>query len=59
MPRKQWEIHVHGVQRAEIDTDLMAQIVVMLGRQLQQETMTDDAESVAGDTSEADEAEAG
>ena len=31
---KQYRIHIRGEQRAEIDADLMAQLVVMLGRQL-------------------------
>jgi hypothetical protein len=38
-----WELFVHGKQREPLEADLLAQIVVMLGRQLSQETMTDEA----------------
>ena len=31
---KQYRIHIRGRQRAEIDADLMAQLVVLMGRQL-------------------------
>jgi len=37
----QWELHVRGKQREAVEADLLAQIVVMLGRQLSRETMTD------------------
>jgi hypothetical protein len=37
----QWELHVRGTQCEPLEADLMAQIVVMLGRQLAQETMTE------------------
>lgn len=42
MPRQR-NIKVWGKQRADIDPELMAQVVMMLGRQLAQEAMTDDA----------------
>lgn len=32
--RPEWEVRVHGSQLDEIDADLMAQIVIMLGREL-------------------------
>ncbi|PWW53680.1 hypothetical protein DFQ13_11563 [Actinokineospora spheciospongiae] len=32
--RPEWEVRAYGSQLSEIDTDLMAQIVVMLGREL-------------------------
>jgi len=38
-----WELFVRGKQREPLEADLLAQIVVMLGRQLSQETMTDEA----------------
>lgn len=31
---KQYRIHIRGKQREEIDADLMAHLVIMLGRQL-------------------------
>jgi hypothetical protein len=34
---KEYRIHIRGKQREDIDVDLMAQLVVMLGRQLAQE----------------------
>ena len=37
-----WELFVRGKQREPLEADLLAQIVVMLGRQLSQETMTDE-----------------
>jgi hypothetical protein len=37
----QWEVRVYGTQRGEIDLDLVAHIVVMLGRQLSEETSTE------------------
>jgi hypothetical protein len=42
-PESQWELHVRGTQCEPLEADLMAQIVVMLGRQLAQETMTEPA----------------
>jgi hypothetical protein len=42
MKKKRW-INVYGEQRVDLEPDLMAQLVLMLARQLQQETMTDDA----------------
>ncbi|MCG8914912.1 hypothetical protein L6E12_03795 [Actinokineospora sp. PR83] len=44
-----WELLAYGVQREQLEADLLAQIVVMLGRQLAEETMTD---AVAPATSE-------
>lgn len=40
-PESQWELHVRGTQCEPLEADLMAQIVVMLGHQLAQETMTE------------------
>lgn len=42
MPKER-QIRVYGAQRENIDIDLMAQIVMQMGRQLAQETMTDEA----------------
>ncbi|WP_131770304.1 hypothetical protein [Candidatus Protofrankia californiensis] len=42
MPKER-QIRVYGVQREDIDIDLMTQIVMQMGRQLAQETMTDEA----------------
>jgi hypothetical protein len=42
--KPQWELHVRGGQREALEADLLAQIVVMLGRQLSRETMTDSEE---------------
>lgn len=39
---KERNIRVYGVQREDIDIDLMTQIVMQMGRQLAQETMTDE-----------------
>ncbi|WP_329067790.1 hypothetical protein [Amycolatopsis sp. NBC_01480] len=47
MPKNQREVRIRGTQREVIDADLMAQIVIMLGRQLKQETMTDTAPDMA------------
>lgn len=38
--RSDWLVQVHGEQREDIELDLLAQIVVMLGWQLQRETLT-------------------
>lgn len=46
--RTHWQLHVRGTQREPLEADLVAQIVVMLGRQLSQETMTDSAFSAGG-----------
>ena len=48
-----WELFVHGNQREPLEADLLAQIVVMLGRQLSQETMADEAAD-DGSTSSSD-----
>ena len=53
-PRKKdnWEVRVHGQQLNEIDVDLFAQIVVMLGRQMSLEASSDEDETTpdAGDS---------
>ena len=41
MPKER-QIRVYGAQREDIDVDLMTQIVMQMGRQLAQETMTDE-----------------
>jgi hypothetical protein len=41
MPKER-QIRVYGVPRDDIDIDLMAQIVIQMGRQLAQETITDE-----------------
>lgn len=41
MPKER-RIRVYGVQRGDIDIDLMTQIVIQMGRQLAQEVMTDE-----------------
>lgn len=38
--RSDWLVQVHGEQREDIELDLLAQIVVMLGWQLQRETLS-------------------
>lgn len=41
--RNDWSVHVYGDRREEdIELDLLAQIVVMLGWQLQRETLADE-----------------
>jgi hypothetical protein len=50
---KQYRIHIRGKQREEIDADLMAQLVVMMGRQL-----AEDARQAIEAASEADAAPA-
>jgi hypothetical protein len=45
MPKER-QIRVYGAQREDIDIDLMTQIVMQMGRQLAQETMTDEAAPV-------------
>lgn len=42
--KAQWELQVRGKQRERLEADLLGQIVIMLGRQLSQETMTDTGE---------------
>ncbi|MCA1603824.1 MAG: hypothetical protein LC776_20015 [Acidobacteria bacterium] len=42
--KPQWEVRTYGTQRDEIDIDLVAQLVMMLGRWLANETLTDDTE---------------
>jgi len=51
---KQYHIHLTGKQREQIDVDLMAQIVVMLGSQ-----MAEDARQAIAVGREAREAETG
>jgi hypothetical protein len=36
--RPEWKVKVYGRQVEQIDTDLMVQLVIMLGRQLAEET---------------------
>lgn len=45
MPRER-QIRVIGAQREDIDIDLMTRIVMQMGRQLAQETMTDETAPV-------------
>lgn len=40
--RNDWLVRVHGNQRNDIELDLLAQIVIMLGWQLRQETLTEE-----------------
>lgn len=40
-----WQIRITGELRDDIDIDLLTQLVIMLGRQLSQETMCDGVES--------------
>jgi hypothetical protein len=40
---KERNVRIYGVQREDIDIDLMTQIVMLMGRQLAQERMTDEA----------------
>ncbi len=48
---KEYRIHIRGKQREAIDADLMAQLVVMFGRQLAQEAKeAAEAASDADDT---------
>jgi hypothetical protein len=49
---KEYRIHIRGEQREVIDADLMAQLVVMLGRQLAK-----DAKDAADAAREAQDAE--
>lgn len=49
---KQYRIHIEGKQREAIDADLMAQLVVMFGRQL-----AEDARQAAEAAREAERAE--
>jgi len=51
---KQYQIRIRGKQREDIDADLMARLVVMLGRQL-----ADDARLAAEAAREAETADAG
>ena len=44
----QWELRVRGKQREPLEADLLAQVVMMLGRQLSQETSTGDVRSESG-----------
>lgn len=40
--RNDWSLRVYGKQREDVELDLLAQIVVMLGWQLQRETLADE-----------------
>ncbi|MGH8542073.1 MAG: hypothetical protein ACREX3_00150 [Gammaproteobacteria bacterium] len=42
--KREWEVRVRGQQLEEPDIDLLAQIVIMLGRQLAEEAVNDDNE---------------
>ena len=42
--RAQWQVRVHGEQRKEIEVDLLAQIVIMLGRELARKAQTAEQE---------------
>jgi len=56
---KQYRIQIRGKQREEIDADLMAQLVVMLGRQLAEDARGAIEAARGGDAApvEGDEAE--
>jgi hypothetical protein len=54
MPKER-QIRVYGVQREDIDIDLMTQIVMQMGRQLAQGTMTDEAAPLPSMTAAYDE----
>jgi hypothetical protein len=49
---KQYRIHIRGQQRKSIDADLMAQLVVMMGRQLAEEAREAAEAAHAGETEE-------
>lgn len=40
--RNDWQVHVYGDQRDELELDLLAQIVIMLGHQLTRGTLAAD-----------------
>lgn len=46
--KTQWELRVRGKWREPLEADLLAQVVMMLGRQLAQETLTGEPESESG-----------
>ena len=48
MAKEKW-VRVRGEQRADMEPDLMAHIVLMMARQLQQETLTSGATDYAED----------
>ncbi len=52
---KEYRIHIRGEQREVIDADLMAQLVVMLGRQLAKDAK--EAAEAAHDRQEAEDAQ--
>lgn len=52
---KKYRIHIRGEQREPIDADLMAQLVVMLGRQLAEDAK--EAAEAALDAQEAEDAQ--
>jgi hypothetical protein len=45
---KEYRIHIRGEQREEIDADLVAQLVVLLGRQLAEQAKQAKAEQRGG-----------
>lgn len=48
--KPEWEVRVHGQQLANVDVDLMAQIVVILGREM----MTNANKTEEGENDEPD-----
>ena len=44
--RPAWQVRVYGEQRKEIEVDLLAQIVIMLGRQLAHEAQAAEEEDL-------------
>jgi hypothetical protein len=40
---KEYRIHIRGKQREQIDSDLMVQLVIMMGRQLAAEAVRKEA----------------
>ena len=44
----QWELRVRGKQREPLEADLLAQVVMMLGRQMSQETSTSETRADSG-----------
>ena len=51
---KDEQVRIWGEQRPEIDVDLMAQIVMMLGHQLANEAMTDGEDANGEDVATSD-----
>lgn len=55
---KEYRIRIRGKQREEIDADLMAQLVVMMGRQLAEDARQAIEAAREADAARADRAEA-